>query len=591
MRGIILAVSEETFCSLVVPHEEAAMIKEYKFIDEVALAISPCLKDNGFPFDKTALERGIQDRRKRNTIAKNSIFDDNLIDKPGIPPFKPDSVLILEEINMQLRETLPDIYLQEFKQSLANICFTNVLFKSKKKMGKTEKLLSLIHKFSISNILLTLIVDSEFSEKLAYYHSVKEDLRDISVTFSDESSFRKHDCRLFDLAISRIGLGINETLVYAEGPFDVLGAHRSNLPVFIIEELSSGFDEIMLPTKFLDPLLAFRFSQSCDVSILKLERLWGCKKPFEVGIYLNTKKKRNFVSRRIFEFPHRRDIKFFDFGSSHDESNMDVEQIRAVIWKPTDLLQSYLLNNTLVYPCSLVDKLSKNNDFSLFDKMENILPLLDRRIMMAKCKFLDNVTGYSFPKSKVGKLSNDSIEDLSFPMLCKTLSACGPSASHDMIYIPSESAFEALPFLCDSEFLFQEYIDHDAFLVKGYVIGDHVFIETRPSLPNSSQIAQNECTFFNSHKISEAFSEIIVFEDLPCLSSSDLDSIKHLAAQVRKNLSLNLFGFDVIFQSTTHQGYLVDVNYFPSYKCVKHLGEALLSVVFTKVNGNGIYLV
>jgi inositol-1,3,4-trisphosphate 5/6-kinase/inositol-tetrakisphosphate 1-kinase len=82
------------------------------------------------------------------------------------------------------------------------------------------------------------------------------------------------------------------------------------------------------------------------------------------------------------------------------------------------------------------------------------------------------------------KIIVDQIEatGLSFPMIVKPLTAAGTKASHAMAVLMDASALpsivEKTPCLC------QEYANHDSLLYKVYVLGDHVSVHKRRSLPN-----------------------------------------------------------------------------------------------------------
>jgi Inositol 1,3,4-trisphosphate 5/6-kinase ATP-grasp domain len=72
------------------------------------------------------------------------------------------------------------------------------------------------------------------------------------------------------------------------------------------------------------------------------------------------------------------------------------------------------------------------------------------------------------------------VANLSFPIIVKPLTAAGTKASHAMAILMDRTA---LPHLRKVSCLCQEYSNHDAVLYKVYVLGQHVSVHQRRSLP------------------------------------------------------------------------------------------------------------
>lgn len=77
----------------------------------------------------------------------------------------------------------------------------------------------------------------------------------------------------------------------------------------------------------------------------------------------------------------------------------------------------------------------------------------------------------------------EQVRHLSFPIIVKPLTAAGTKSSHAMAVLMNPTALTEclavkLPCLC------QEYSNHDAILYKVYVLGTHVSVHQRRSLPN-----------------------------------------------------------------------------------------------------------
>jgi inositol-1,3,4-trisphosphate 5/6-kinase / inositol-tetrakisphosphate 1-kinase len=225
------------------------------------------------------------------------------------------------------------------------------------------------------------------------------------------------------------------------------------------------------------------------------------------------------------------------------------------------------------------------------------------------------------------------VANLSFPIIVKPLTAAGTKASHAMAILMDRSALPRLrkvPCLC------QEYSNHDAVLYKVYVLGQHVSVHQRRSLPNLplSSVTNTGDTLdtgtphdtlkrymeFDSQR---PYPRLIDFgfhdeEDTPLsLDESTTQSTRPSANEGSENappasipvtalevqpvvdalkraFGLELFGFDILITSApphTTSGQVcgalpqrrmlvVDVNYFPSYKEVDNF-PALLAKYLT----------
>lgn len=197
---------------------------------------------------------------------------------------------------------------------------------------------------------------------------------------------------------------------------------------------------------------------------------------------------------------------------------------------------------------------------------------------------------------------------LSFPLIVKPLTAAGTKASHSMAVMTDESAVakitDKVPCLC------QEYVNHDAMLYKVYVLGDHVSVHKRRSLPNLPRGIKSTNSYleFDSQRPYPRLSEFGFTKTIKAAYSSNSqnpkrqrqtedkdklsrlqlkvneEEIKPLVEKLKQAFGLELFGFDVLIteysKDTERQMLVVDVNYFPSYKEV-HNFPALLAKYLT----------
>jgi len=202
-----------------------------------------------------------------------------------------------------------------------------------------------------------------------------------------------------------------------------------------------------------------------------------------------------------------------------------------------------------------------------------------------------------------------------YPIIAKPLTAAGTVESHEMAVILSQPGLKKVHYPC----LLQEYANHDELLFKVYVLGDKVWVFSRPSLPNlpkgESQFGSLDEGYveFDSQQpypkasdfgISQNTSSEAVNDngdgnpsldnvDNPhVVRSTDLtggvtaEEIQPVADCLRRAFGLELFGFDIILVQNyqpkskpdnpcRRQMFVIDVNYFPSYKEVPNFPELL----------------
>jgi hypothetical protein len=257
------------------------------------------------------------------------------------------------------------------------------------------------------------------------------------------------------------------------------------------------------------------------------------------------------------------------------KSSSSVEKIRV--------LTEYLLNHP---------------ETTIVDPIENVRNVLDRyrtlqclrttrdRLLLAKgeCPF-------SVPIGVVIDKPNIDIKDLtenvgmSFPVICKPLVACGIPDSHSLEIVMSSKGLVQVQ--VQMPYLMQKYHDHDDIFYKVYVIGDDVMASSRRSLPNLSDVQiKADLQSKDIHSIS--FDSRLPFPTLnhgvlkvDLVSDDDNNDgfshkmitlslhtrLKEIAVEIGSELGLSLFGFDVI-SAKDGQLYVIDVNFFPSYKDV-----------------------
>lgn len=247
--------------------------------------------------------------------------------------------------------------------------------------------------------------------------------------------------------------------------------------------------------------------------------------------------------------------------------------------------------------------------------------------------------------NRLCNLGNENITDVlpfSYPFMSKPLTAAGTSHSHKMGIILNQKGIQHLKLPC----LLQDYSNHDGVLYKVYVLGDTVQVFSRKSLPNLPrgecvnenyayiefdsqkpyptlkdfgvhEVNQKQRSYSNndermisrakkrkSDKLEELLTEAkdSVTNDpvrnAPSFENSQnfsklvtADEIRPLASIIQKCFGLQLFGFDILVKSESEDNsnnsgkkemFVVDVNYFPSYKEISSFPSLLAQYLTQK---------
>mmetsp|Transcript_30305 Transcript_30305/g.54822 ORF Transcript_30305/g.54822 Transcript_30305/m.54822 type:complete len:493 (+) Transcript_30305:274-1752(+) len=176
------------------------------------------------------------------------------------------------------------------------------------------------------------------------------------------------------------------------------------------------------------------------------------------------------------------------------------------------------------------------------------------------------------------------------PLIAKPLSAAGTKKSHCMGVV---LRLEGLAHVYETPCLLQEYVNHNAILHKVYVMGDHVSVFYRPSLPNLPECGFQEGFDYCEFDSQRPYPTLADFglqgcakrpkllsehgendDDMAMGQQVTAEEIRPVVDVLKRAFGLELFGFDIL---VTFQGELlvVDVNYFPSYKEVSNFPSLL----------------
>lgn len=180
-------------------------------------------------------------------------------------------------------------------------------------------------------------------------------------------------------------------------------------------------------------------------------------------------------------------------------------------------------------------------------------------------------------------------QELSTPLIVKPLIAAGTKQSHYMLIALKESALTKLP----PQSIVQEFVNHDATLYKVYVLGDFVNVYRRNSLPNLPSDVSHATTDLVEFDSQRPYPKL---QDFGLEDTSDSDSletrstplitreeVKPIVEALKKAFGLELFGFDILVGSDNGECFVVDVNYFPSYKEVPNFPSLLARYLTQRV--------
>ncbi|TMW58041.1 hypothetical protein Poli38472_013515 [Pythium oligandrum] len=166
---------------------------------------------------------------------------------------------------------------------------------------------------------------------------------------------------------------------------------------------------------------------------------------------------------------------------------------------------------------------------------------------------------------------------LPLPLICKSVEACATDRSHMMSVVTQREDLVQQEYPC----LYQSFINHSARLFKGYVLGDLINVAERRSLPNLSATAtrvhfNTQETYPTDHDFHGTASSTSAAASTSAHSQEEIfAAVREIGERIRKTLRLSLFGFDVIVSDATNEYFVIDVNYFPSYKELDDFGSVL----------------
>ncbi|KII63233.1 Inositol-tetrakisphosphate 1-kinase [Thelohanellus kitauei] len=268
------------------------------------------------------------------------------------------------------------------------------------------------------------------------------------------------------------------------------------------------------------------------------------------------------------------------------QSNGIVEGCDYVFHKINDLL--YLENNSQIpldEKVQIINNFFNKNKCIIIDNQDSINLLQNREQTLIKLAEVlkppdSNIKTPWFVKCEENSsteylLQKIKSSGISFPFIRKPIFAQCSEMRYDMsIYFNEEQIKSISDF---KESIFQEFIDHNGILYKIYTIFNTWFVLKTSSFENMKQKGGYSPLHFRSDMlhVSKQTMEILYSSQEP-IKNEMYESFGKISALLREKFNCNLIGIDVIIDKNRSTYYIIDVNYFPSYK---HIGSFLSNLI------------
>ena len=127
------------------------------------------------------------------------------------------------------------------------------------------------------------------------------------------------------------------------------------------------------------------------------------------------------------------------------------------------------------------------------------------------------------------------------------------------------------------EFIFQKYINHGGEMIKTFCINAESYEFIRPSTPNldkntSDKISKSgECTLYNEliyqSKKNNFFGDLVGnTENTVKILEDKFNIVKKITLLFLEKTKITLFGLDYLYDNIKNIFYILEINYFPSYR-------------------------
>jgi len=259
--------------------------------------------------------------------------------------------------------------------------------------------------------------------------------------------------------------------------------------------------------------------------------------------------------------------------------NLILLRLTTQLSNDSDPLNHKILNNFHSY-------FQKYPQIKVIDPIDNQKKVINRELMGKTMDLLNQQRELNIkcPKSVLIDLAGDYMNqipsDFKFPAICKCLKASGSTNSHNMgIFFNAQSLLTLKTSFGQSEWILQEYINHNATIFKVYVLKPLSHVVARVSLPNFNKDHHQqplEPVIFDSQawkdKLPPELTSPITGKAQPPSSGV----VHKITDALQKVLGLQLFGYDFIVNEDNGSFAVIDINYMPDYRGVDDFHSLLL---------------
>lgn len=266
------------------------------------------------------------------------------------------------------------------------------------------------------------------------------------------------------------------------------------------------------------------------------------------------------------------------------------------------------------YIIALRAHLRDNPNIVAIESLRNAELLSDRAAMCLTLQAAIDV-GYRMqqPRFAIARsgFAGDLVEavdvaGLSYPLVIKPVLACGRADTHELALVTGREALLHAHTMWRMPVVAQELVEHDGYVLKGYVTGRYLHVSTRRSLPSarvllslgprvitfdSQRPLPADCEVLRADEASRAFAlsggaagapyalpgvhiddvrrAIGPVEGIARPAQRELgDAQTRVMRQVADSISdafggLHMFGFDVVIEEPTGEFHVVDLNALP----------------------------
>lgn len=317
-----------------------------------------------------------------------------------------------------------------------------------------------------------------------------------------------------------------------------------------------------------------------------------------IGYYFSTKKQNSsicqcFKNNNIIYNNIKFIFKYIDMINI-DINNTIQYKCDILLYKATDIQVSALLNNMQdINNIQRIEQLitylqHQYNTIILYSlhQINNVLNRITMYNLLHNMIQLNNNYRVEIPYySELSNMNNDTT--IQYPVIIKHKIACGTIDSHQMYIIYNTIQFNTIVNTLHNknDWLYQQYIQHNI-MYKVYVLGTNVwyYIVNNNNTSTSINNNNNELYTFNSQTIHKQYVQ-------PNDNNIDTDtnSIYNIIQQISQYsttiLQFDIYGFDLIIDQYNHTNlYIIDINYFPSYKQVNNFDTYLYQYLIHKYN-------